>query len=38
MTGFVVKRVKHACVDGRARWVQMPQRGTEAKVPPCPLC
>jgi integrase len=38
MTGFVVKRVKHACVDGRARWVQMPQHTTEARVPPCALC
>jgi integrase len=35
MTGSVVKRVKHTCADGRAKWVQMPQRRTEASLRPC---
>src|SRR4051794_18342609 len=38
MRGFIVKRVCHVCVGNRRRWVQMPQRGTEASVPSCPLC
>jgi integrase len=37
MRGFIIKRVRHECV-GRRRWVQMPQSGTEAAMPPCPHC
>jgi integrase len=38
MTGFVVKRVRHDCTGGTARWVQLPQGSREADVPPCALC
>lgn len=35
MTGTIIKRVRHACVNGQQRWVQLPKT---TKATPCAHC